>query len=199
LIHSRMIVNKPFYIAACAWLFYVAAFPFLFGWLARPAVGFFIVPLMATGIWRGRWAGLAAGLISPFLHFTLFMAFGDRPAAFLSSLFIATHTVFCVVGFSVGYMRDLQQQLARELEARKKAQAENEALLKDLKSALAEVKALSGLLPVCANCKKIRDDSGYWEEFEVYISNHSEADFTHSICPECHAELYKQNMVGKPK
>jgi hypothetical protein len=52
------------------------------------------------------------------------------------------------------------------------------------------VKTLSGLLPICAACKKVRDDQGYWQQIENYISAHSEADFTHSICPECARRLY---------
>jgi len=65
-----------------------------------------------------------------------------------------------------------------------------EKLIRELKDALSNIKALSGLLPICANCKKIRDDKGYWNQVEQYIKEHSNADFTHSICPECIKELY---------
>jgi len=60
----------------------------------------------------------------------------------------------------------------------------------ELREALAQVKTLTGLLPICANCKKIRDDNGYWSSVEKYISSHSEAEFTHGICPECLEKLY---------
>ena len=60
----------------------------------------------------------------------------------------------------------------------------------ELQKALDEVKQLRGFLPICANCKDIRDDQGYWEKIETYISNHSEATFTHSICPDCAKKLY---------
>jgi hypothetical protein len=60
----------------------------------------------------------------------------------------------------------------------------------ELRDALAQVKTLTGLLPMCANCKKIRDDNGYWSSVEKYISTHSEAEFTHGICPECLEKLY---------
>jgi PAS domain S-box-containing protein len=60
----------------------------------------------------------------------------------------------------------------------------------DLKTTLAQVKILSGLLPICAQCKKIRDDNGYWEQMEKFIRDNSEADFSHSICPECVKMLY---------
>jgi len=58
--------------------------------------------------------------------------------------------------------------------------------------ALLDLKILNGLLPICASCKKIRDDNGYWERIEIFISDHSEADFTHGICPECVKELYPE-------
>jgi hypothetical protein len=61
-----------------------------------------------------------------------------------------------------------------------------------LQKTLTEVKTLSGLLPICSSCKKIRDDEGYWQQIEEYIRDHSEADFTHGICNECAEELYPE-------
>ena len=61
---------------------------------------------------------------------------------------------------------------------------------KELHRALYEVKQLRGLIPICAECKKIRDDQGYWQQVEVYIRDHSEAEFGHGICPECMKKLY---------
>ncbi|MCD4847204.1 MAG: tetratricopeptide repeat protein [Candidatus Aegiribacteria sp.] len=66
----------------------------------------------------------------------------------------------------------------------------------DLKSALGEVKHLSGLLPICSSCKKIRDDNGYWEQIESYISDHSEALFSHGLCPECMKKLYPELVAN---
>lgn len=60
----------------------------------------------------------------------------------------------------------------------------------ELRAALAKVKLLSGFIPICANCKKIRDDKGFWSQIETYIRDHSEAEFSHGICPECMRELY---------
>ena len=60
----------------------------------------------------------------------------------------------------------------------------------DLQQALASVKRLSGLLPICSSCKKIRDDKGYWNQIEAYVRDHSEAEFSHSYCPECIRVLY---------
>jgi PAS domain S-box-containing protein len=62
----------------------------------------------------------------------------------------------------------------------------------ELKATQARVKVLGGLLPICASCKKIRDDTGYWNKIEAYIHDHSEADFTHGICPTCARKLYPE-------
>ena len=73
---------------------------------------------------------------------------------------------------------------------RRRAEAEKEKLIIELEEALSNVKQLSGLLPICANCKKIRDDQGYWNQLESYIGDHSEVEFSHSICQECAEKLY---------
>ena len=67
----------------------------------------------------------------------------------------------------------------------------------DLEKALREIKQLSGLLPICASCKKIRDDKGYWKQIEAYISENSEAKFSHGICPECATKLYPELFTKK--
>ncbi len=67
-----------------------------------------------------------------------------------------------------------------------------ELLVQQLKEALSEIKTLSGLIPICANCKKIRDDKGYWLQVEQYIKQHSGAEFSQSICPDCVSELYEE-------
>lgn len=61
---------------------------------------------------------------------------------------------------------------------------------RQLQKALNEIKTLRGIIPICSNCKKIRDDKGYWQQIEVYITEHSEADFSHGICQECVKKLY---------
>ncbi|HEX3704272.1 MAG TPA: PAS domain S-box protein [Vicinamibacterales bacterium] len=85
---------------------------------------------------------------------------------------------------------DFDQQLiysvARDITARRQAEQEREALLNDLRAALAEVKTLQQILPICSYCKKIRNDENYWETVETYISEHTNAKFSHSICPSCY-------------
>ena len=78
--------------------------------------------------------------------------------------------------------------LHSEVEERKRIAAERERLITELQNALAEVKTLSGLLPICGWCKKIRDDSGYWNIVEDYLKRHHKVDFTHGICPGCAAK-----------
>jgi hypothetical protein len=68
-----------------------------------------------------------------------------------------------------------------------------------IKKALEEIKTLRGLIPICAHCKKIRDKEGYWNQLENYIQGHSEAEFTHSLCPECITELYGDTYAEKIK
>lgn len=69
--------------------------------------------------------------------------------------------------------------------ARKRMQAEREKLIAELQEALVNIKTLSGLLPICAWCKKIRDDGGYWKQLEHYVETHSKAVFSHGVCPDC--------------
>lgn len=69
---------------------------------------------------------------------------------------------------------------------------EKDELIARLQDALDNIKRLSGLLPICSSCKKIRDDKGYWNQIERYIAEHSEAEFSHGICPECVRKLYPQ-------
>ncbi len=69
---------------------------------------------------------------------------------------------------------------------------ERRKLLAQLERSTKEIRKLRGFLPICANCKKIRDDQGYWTQVETYISNHSETEFSHGICPECAAKIYPE-------
>ena len=87
---------------------------------------------------------------------------------------------------------EANRKLKSEISERERAEKELEKLVGDLKEALAKVKTLSGLLPICASCKKIRDDQGYWIQVEVFVREHSEADFTHGLCPDCVKELYPE-------
>lgn len=79
---------------------------------------------------------------------------------------------------------------AQDTTERRQAHEERERLVLELQDALSKVKTLKGLLPICASCKKIRNDQGYWTSVEAYILQHSDAEFTHGICPDCARTLY---------
>jgi len=85
-----------------------------------------------------------------------------------------------------------------EISARKKGEEERENLIVALQGVLAEVKTLSGLLPICCNCKKVRDDRGYWNQIEAYIGKHSNAQFSHGYCPDCIGQVYKDAGLPAP-
>jgi PAS domain S-box-containing protein len=88
--------------------------------------------------------------------------------------------------------------VARDISEQKRAEETQRQLIARLQGALSKVQLLSGMLPICCSCKKIRDDKGYWKQIEVYIRDHSEAEFSHGICPECVAKLYPQHAKPEP-
>jgi|GEM_PF-1484433 len=118
------------------------------------------------------------------LAISLFMASG---LAFIAPLFLT-------IKRSEEVLRIANAKAAEEKTAREK-------LINELQEALAKIRTLKGLIPICASCKKVRDDKGYWQQVEVYIRDHSEAEFTHGLCPDCfqrlYPEEYKINEEGK--
>lgn len=88
--------------------------------------------------------------------------------------------------------------IARDITAQKKAEVERQLLIQELMAAAKKVRTLTGLLPICATCKRVRDDKGYWEQVESYVTKHSTVTFTHSICPDC-AKDYERHFGPKDK
>ncbi len=82
--------------------------------------------------------------------------------------------------------------IINDISERINSEKEKEDLIVKLEETLSHVRLLSGLLPICASCKSIRDDKGYWKQIESYIRDHSEAEFSHGICPECAKKLYPE-------
>jgi PAS domain S-box-containing protein len=84
--------------------------------------------------------------------------------------------------------------IARDMTERKQAEEQREKLIEELQTALGNVKTLRGLVPICSNCKKVRNDQGYWQQVEEYVREHTEADFTHGLCEECAKKLYPDHF-----
>jgi uncharacterized PurR-regulated membrane protein YhhQ (DUF165 family) len=96
---------------------------------------------------------------------------------------------------------EIQRELTlaqQEIERRKQAERERDRLIRELRAALAEVKTLQGLIPICAHCKSIRDDRGFWNQIEKYIRDRSNVDFSHGICPACAERLYPDLALTEP-
>ncbi len=93
-----------------------------------------------------------------------------------------------IAGF-VGVARDITRRVSLE--------ADREKLIAELQGAIANIKTLRGLLPICAGCKKIRDDKGYWQQIEAYVSEHTDAEFSHGLCPDCVKRLYPDHQMDR--
>lgn len=176
---------------------------------ARPIILTFYVPAFSFGILRlnraeylkttGAVMGLYAGLLL-LEHIQGRPGFRPGYEIFLFCLF---GILFCWLAFFGGFVSDLRkrlrlqnlevlkanEELRKEMEERKKAEEEKDRVLGELREALGKVKTLKGLIPICAWCKKIRTDTGYWQELEGYIRDHSDAELSHGICPECASEF----------
>jgi len=138
----------------------------------------FTLAVLVTSLYAGLGPGLTATLLGVFLNSYLFV----EPPYSLKILPVSDSlrlVVFATVAMTISYLSDAR---------RRAEEAHRRALNQQLDQALAEVKILSGLLPICAWCKKIRDDKNNWSQIEVYIKEHSEASFTHGVCPECSAK-----------
>jgi hypothetical protein len=91
------------------------------------------------------------------------------------------------------------QGVIYDITNRKWLEDDRQKLLYKLQESLTQIKTLSGLLPICSSCKKIRDDNGNWQNLEKYVREHTEATFTHSVCPECFSKLYPDLDPIEPK
>lgn len=107
-------------------------------------------------------------------------------SADISTRFVITYAIVSIMSYALDLSRtEYYNRLLEEKEA--------------LEKALNDVKVLSGLLPICSSCKKVRDDGGYWHQVEAYIQKHSDAQFSHGICPECVEKLYPNVLKNEKK
>ncbi len=184
---------------------------------ARPIILMFFLPPFSFGMLRlkqkpylkvvGWVMGIYAGLLV-YEYLQTRPGFRVEHEVFLFLIYSIVLVWFAFFGGMVSEIRyrlksrnrDLQKASDRirdEMEERKRAEVEKDQLIDDLQEALAQIETLSGLLPICASCKKIRDDKGSWKQIESYIKEHSNAEFSHSICPECARKLYPKYDLEK--
>jgi len=177
---------------------------------ARPLVLMFYLPAFCFGmlrLTRRQYFGVTAcvlGLYAAVLGLEYFQnrqGFKINYEVFLFALFAILLSWFAFFGGFVSNARrrlrmqkeEIQkshEEITIEMENRIRAQIEKDNLIVELEEALHKVKTLSGFLPICSSCKKIRDDNGYWNQLESYIQTHSDADFSHGICPDCAKKFY---------
>ncbi|WP_299979541.1 hypothetical protein [Desulfobacula sp.] len=122
------------------------------------------------------WSGLMMGTAFAMIQFPGVLNVFDYSTDFKTRFIIS----MLVVTFFSWLFESLRQHFYERLQNQKI----------ELEAAFTKIKTLSGMIPICASCKKIRDDSGYWNQIESYIQKHSEAEFSHGICPECAKKLY---------
>lgn len=176
------------------WLWAVAAVVGVFGigvvdWLTGYELSFFVFYFapVALGAWfLGRGAAVALAVLSAFVWFEANRLAGQ---AFSSAFVTVWDTMvrlvaYLLIGWSAATIRHL---LERERET-----------ADTLRRSLAEIRVLEGILPVCAQCKSIRDKQGVWHRMEVYIEENTQSQFSHGFCPDCAREIMKKaGLVGK--
>lgn len=191
-------------------------------WLpeARPMILLFFLPPFSFGVLSltlRQYLLLSVcvlGLYAALLGYEYLFAPKDFMIQYQLFLFILFSLLLIWFAFFCAFVSNIRQRLRIkkeelkkankekniEIEERKLAQIEKDNVINELKSALAEVKTLSGLLPICSSCKKIRDDKGYWNNLEAYIQEHSEASFSHGMCIDCSDKFYgKEDWYIKMK
>jgi len=141
---------------------------------------FYLLPIILVSWFVNRKAGMLFSLMSSLIIFVAdYFAGKTFIPSFVELWDFSIHLgFFTIIGFLVA-------QLKSEFD-------EHMRLIVELKNSVNEIKVLSGMLPICASCKKIRDDKGYWNQIESYISKHSEVQFSHSVCPDCMEKLYPE-------
>lgn len=159
-----------------------------------PLIVFFLFGRVEGAVWSSILVLAVLLLFYSWLNRFLYHAYQDEfKVRFVASFITVNAVTFCLEYLRFHYKQRLEVQnaaLEKEINYRKTAELEKQEIIDQLQTALDEVKELSGLLPICSSCKKVRGDSGYWQKIESYISEHSAAEFSHSICPDCSDELY---------
>ena len=158
---------------------FIAWVDFLTGFAVSLSV-FYLIPISLVVWYVGRTTGIIVGGLSAIVWLLVEMLSDlSLPATFLPYWHAVMRLAFFLIVIWL-------------LDGRQRAEREREKLIEELQEALASVKTLRGLLPICSSCKKVRDDRGYWNQIESFVRERSEAAFSHSICPECEKKLYSE-------
>ncbi|WP_005033494.1 hypothetical protein [Holophaga foetida] len=160
----------------------------LYGRIQETA-GTLLVSLVSGGVLQRRvfLAAFQCILLAVWLSLATHVAGWTGTATWLFDIVLAGVLAFCLQHL----FSRMNIALLRRLERQRQT-------LQDLRQALQQVQTLGGLIPICAHCKKIRNDGGYWEQVESYIQAHSEAEFTHGICPDCAEAVRQEFAVLRP-
>lgn len=154
-----------------------------------PLIAFFLLGKNEGSFWSI--AVILAGMMLFFYPLPLVIAY-EYPDEF-KTRFVVTYIIVTAVTYWFEYFRSQyrieieqkNQNLQEKISEREQIEKEREKLIEKLQMALDEVKSLKGIIPICMHCKQIRDDKGFWNRIEQYLSEHSDAQFSHSICPDC--------------
>lgn len=169
--------------------------------MARPLVIMFYVPAFCFGILRlnkREYFLVTSTVMAMYGAILVIECLTGRPGfnwKYEIFVFVLFGILFWWLAFFGGYVSELRRRLRNQNLEVQKANEDKDRLLRELQEALANVKTLKGLIPICAWCKKIRDDKGYWQQLEAYLRDHSDAEVSHGICPEC-AEKMSSEISG---
>jgi glucose-6-phosphate-specific signal transduction histidine kinase len=186
MLENQVSPRRKALLMAAAVLVYVAGLALLnlhFG-MGRGFIA--LVPITAAAWLYGMRGGVISSLMAVPVNRGLLTLLGDPIAETITpKILILSGISALAVGCALGYMRHLilhHQETAQRLEQTNK----------DLQEAMDNIKTLSGLIPICAHCKSIRDDEGFWQQLEFYLHERTELEFTHGICPSCVEKHYPE-------
>lgn len=161
-----------------------------------PLISLFNLGKMEGFLWAaGTFLAAAATMVASGRADWVYAYPADFKVRFVTTYAIVSALAFWFEHSRHGYRKGMEEEhrrLMMEIEERKRGEAERESLIQELQGALAEVRALSGLLPICSHCHRIRDDQGYWNRLEKFFQDRSGAQFSHGICPQCLAEHFPE-------
>ncbi len=148
---------------------------------------FYIVPVALLAWFDTKQAGIAMSLFSATVWYLCNILGGHTYSHPLTPVWntVVRFGFFVIASLTLSRLRASVHELMR-------LATDQEKLIDELQEALDNVKVLSGFIPICSSCKKIRDDQGFWQQIETYISEHSDALFSHSLCPDCARRLYPE-------